>query len=191
MSQATESPAEAAVATPSSTWTWAAFLVALALLGGSLFLSIGLGLKACPLCYYQRTFVMGVVGVLAIGLLTGAHRSTNMALLALPAAFGAVAVAIFHVTKEHQGAMECPAGVGGIGTAPQQSLAGSALLTLLLVAAALRDGPPMKGRGIGLVGGAILGLLLAFAGVQSTSPIRPPTDADYEKPPDICRPIRK
>jgi disulfide bond formation protein DsbB len=190
MSLATESPSETGMAPPSSTWTWLALALALALVAGSLFLSLGMGLKACPLCYYQRTFAMGVLGVLAIGVLTGAHRSTNLALLALPAAFAALAVAIFHVTKEQQGAMECPAGVGGIGTAPQQSLAGGGLLTLLLVAAALRDGPSMTGRGIGLVGGALLGLLLAFAAVQSTSPTRPPSDDDYQKPPDICRPIR-
>jgi len=43
---------------------------ALALIG-SLWLSVGMGLKACPLCLYQRTFVMGVVAVLGIGVMTG------------------------------------------------------------------------------------------------------------------------
>jgi hypothetical protein len=34
-------------------WTWAALVVALAGLSGSLFLSLGMSYKACPLCFYQ------------------------------------------------------------------------------------------------------------------------------------------
>ena len=40
---------------------WAPLLVALLAVTGSLWLSIGMKLKACPLCFYQRTFVMGAV----------------------------------------------------------------------------------------------------------------------------------
>jgi disulfide bond formation protein DsbB len=31
---------------------------------GSLYLSLGMGLKACPLCFYQRTFMMSTAAVL-------------------------------------------------------------------------------------------------------------------------------
>src|SRR5438876_8199332 len=35
-----------------SAWAWAALAVAVAGLAGSLFLSLGMNLKACPLCFY-------------------------------------------------------------------------------------------------------------------------------------------
>src|SRR5262249_42769858 len=60
---------------PAKAWVWAAFGVAVLALVGSLALSLGLGLRACPLCFYQRTFVMGVMAVLGMGLLMGAESS--------------------------------------------------------------------------------------------------------------------
>jgi disulfide bond formation protein DsbB len=93
-------------------------LVALVALAGSLWLSLGMGLKACPLCFYQRTFVMGVVAVLLVGLLSGQHHRTVLNLLALPLVVGGLGVAVFHVHLEQSGILECPAGVMGIGTAP-------------------------------------------------------------------------
>src|SRR5947209_7051199 len=65
-------PSEAGPA--ASGWTWAALAVAVAGLGGSLFLSLGMHLKACPLCFYQRTFAMSLVAVLGMGLLAGVAR---------------------------------------------------------------------------------------------------------------------
>src|SRR5262245_2466312 len=105
-----------------SIWTWAALVVSAAALAGSLFLSLGMSLKACPLCFYQRTFAMSLVGVLGIGLLTGAGRGARLALLALPLAAAGLGVALFHVSLEVAGTLECPLGILGIGTAPQQSL---------------------------------------------------------------------
>src|SRR5436190_2221701 len=51
---------------PSSGLTWFALLVALVAVAGSLWLSLGMNLKACPLCFYQRTFAMAVFGVLVV-----------------------------------------------------------------------------------------------------------------------------
>lgn len=34
--------------------------------GGSLYLSLGLGLKACPLCFYQRSLAIAAVLVLVM-----------------------------------------------------------------------------------------------------------------------------
>src|SRR6202011_4477973 len=105
-----------------------ALLVALVALAGSLWLSVGMSLKACPLCFYQRTFVMSVVAVLGIGVLTGARHRGVLNLLALPLTVAGVGVAVFHEYLEQTGKLECPAGIMGIGTAPQQSLTVLAVL---------------------------------------------------------------
>src|SRR5712692_5677148 len=97
-SDATEAPGEAPVGL-----ILAALLVALMALAGSLWLSIGMKLKACPLCFYQRTFVMGVVAVLGIGVLTGQRHRAVLNLLALPLGVGALGVAAFHVSLELTG----------------------------------------------------------------------------------------
>jgi len=49
-----------------STLTWLAFAASIIVLAGSLWLSMGMNLKACPLCFYQRTFVMGIVAVFVL-----------------------------------------------------------------------------------------------------------------------------
>src|SRR5260370_16019931 len=86
-------------------------LVALLALAGSLWLSVGMGLKACPLCFYQRTFVMGVVAVLWIGVLTGERHRAGLNLLALPLVVAGFGVAAFHVFLELTGKLECPGGI--------------------------------------------------------------------------------
>jgi len=173
--------------TTTASLTWVSFLLSVVVLAGSLWLSLGMGLKACPLCYYQRTFVMGVVGVLGIGLLTGTHRSLNLSLLALPAAAGGFCVAGYHVYLELAGKLECPAGILGVGTGPQQSLAGFTLLMLVLGMATLRS--PTNGRPVwaGAVGGLVLGGLFAWGAVVSVAPMPQPKDEDYKHAPDVCR----
>src|SRR5262245_8623293 len=52
-----------------SLWTCLALLASLVGVAGTIYLSLGLGLRACPLCFYQRVFIMGVAAVLAVGLL--------------------------------------------------------------------------------------------------------------------------
>src|SRR5262245_54907237 len=117
----------------SSSLVWPSLLVALVTLGGSIWLSVGMNLRACPLCFYQRTFVMGVVGVLVVGLLTGPRHYAILNVLALPMAVGGVAVAVFHVYLEFSGKLECPTGMLGVGSAPQQALAAQALLLVVIV----------------------------------------------------------
>src|SRR5919199_714734 len=104
------SPEAGAVASP---WLWAALAVALAGLAGSLFLSLGMGLKACPLCFYQRAFMMSLVAVLGMGLLTGAGQSGRLGLLSVPLATAGLGVALFHVSLELAGRLECPQGLFG------------------------------------------------------------------------------
>lgn len=78
--------------------TWAIIAVALAAIGtlGSLYLSLGMGLKACPLCFYKRTFIMSAVAVLSVGLLVDRSRADLLCLLCLPLSVAGLGVAAFH-----------------------------------------------------------------------------------------------
>jgi disulfide bond formation protein DsbB len=162
-------------------WPWTALLVALAAVAGSLYLSIGLRLQACPLCFYQRTFAMAVVGVLLIGLLSRAEGSL-VSLLALPSAVGGAGVAAFHVYLEQTGKLECPHGLFDLGTAPTQSLATFVLLLLPLAADAFRSRPVC---GLGAV---LLGALLAYGALSGNPPPTRPAPAEYDHAPITCRP---
>jgi disulfide bond formation protein DsbB len=186
-----DAPAGSSPAQPGATAgvaCWLALLVAGAGLGGSLALSLGLGLRACPLCFYQRTFAMSLVAVLAMGLLAGAARPRQLALLALPLAVGGLGVALFHVSLELRGKLECPTGLFGLGSAPQQSLATFVALTLLLaVGAACGPGAGMT-RWVAFAGATGLGALLAVASCIANPPPPPAPTRPYEAPPEICRP---
>lgn len=171
--------------TPTSAvnWTLIAFLLALLTTAGSLYLSIGMGLAACPLCFYQRTFVMAVVGVLAIGLLLRPQGTTLLNLLCLPLAVSGLGVAIFHVYLELSGKLECPSGILGLGTAPQQSLAAHVLLVGVLLVPLLstihkRDVLTIAGVGL------VVGGLFAFAAVASAPPM--PEYKPYQTPVTKC-----
>ena len=164
-----------------SFWQWTATLVSLAALAGSLYLTIGMGLKACPLCYYQRTFVMAVVAILVAGLFIKDLRPSVATLLSLPLAVAALAVAGYHEYLAQTGALECPHGLLGVGTAPEQSLAVLALLTILLIADQLRQQALTA-----IFASVVLGGLLAFSGIMSVGRGACP---DYNLPldEDMCR----
>lgn len=176
-----------------SLFAWLSLLVALATTAGSIWLSLGwkyeygMKLKPCPLCYYQRTFVMGIAGMLLIGLLTGMNRQVPLSLLAMPLGVAGLAMAIFHVYLEASKVLECPAGLLGAGSAPQQSLGAFALLTLLLLVDACQRSNLAQGGALTILGGGILGVALAAGGVLSTPPSDKPTE-EYKTPLNICRP---
>lgn len=165
-----------------TTWNMLATAIALAAAAGSLWLSLGMGLQACPLCYYQRSFVFGAAAVLLTAQLTEFRDSAVVSLLAMPLAAAGLSVAGFHVSREVLGKMECPLGLLGLGTAPQQSLAIQLLLVLTLGVAARR-------RPVAVVG-VLLGGLLAYACIISAAMPPKPSPADYEQPPIICRPVQ-
>jgi disulfide bond formation protein DsbB len=180
------------VGAAASIWERAALLVAAVGLAGSLFLSLGLGLQACPLCFYQRAFAMAAAAVLATGLATGASRPAT---LALPLAVAGLGVGAYHVALEVAGSLECPPGVFGLGTAPQQSLAVFSLLVVLLAAdvlqqPALSPGPlgQVRGKSAVLVTAAVLGGLMAVASTVANPPARRPPPEAYATPPEVCRP---
>jgi hypothetical protein len=171
-----------------------ALLVALIGSVGSVWLSVGMGYKPCPLCYYQRTFVMAAFGVLALGLCSGLGRDVSLSTLCLPLALAGAAIAGRHVYLEATGRMECPPGLFQVGTAPQQSAAVLGSLTLLLLIDALIDAGTRRRLGGGflaIVGGVLLGIAFEEASVR-TAAILPVPSSEYENTtPTICRPIRK
>jgi disulfide bond formation protein DsbB len=156
--------------------------------------TLGKHLKACPLCFYQRTFAFATFGVLLIGLLTGARRTGAIGVIALPLALAGLGIAGFHEWLEYNQTLECPKGLADIGTGPQQSLAGFGVLTLLLLIDAIRNS---AGGAFGF-GSILMALILAGAfayGCIVTAPkmADPPTSAyDPEKQPlEMCRPPYK
>ncbi len=164
---------------------WAALVASIVAVAGSLTLSLGLRLDACPLCFYQRSFAMSLVAVLGMGLFAGAHRQGWLGLLALPLATAGLGVAAFHVSLEVRGKLECPAGLLGLGSAPQQSLAIFVLSFALLLLAAIRSGGSPTQR-VGLAGGLVLGVLLAVGScIANPAPKVPP--GPYPGEPNICR----
>jgi disulfide bond formation protein DsbB len=143
-------------------------------------------LKACPLCFYQRTFMMSLVAVLGMGLLVDTKHTAHLPLLCLPLAVAGLGVALFHVFLEMTGTLECPAGLLGLGTAPQQSLATFAVLSVVLGVAAARASAGLVRWG-SLAAGLVVGGLLAVASCISNPPMPAPPTKAYDKAPDICR----
>jgi disulfide bond formation protein DsbB len=156
-------------------------LLALAGTWGSLYLSIGMGLKACPLCFYQRTFVMAGLAVLVMGWLADRTQGGLFSLLCVPLAVGGLGVAAFHEYLVLTGKLECPLGLLGLGTAPAQSLA---TLAALAVTVAWCARPKLAW----VPGGVLLGLVLAWGCVASAPPLPPAPTEPYKQPLDVCRP---
>lgn len=169
-------------------FAWAGAVIAGLTVLGSLYLSMGMGLAACPLCYYQRTFVMGAFAVLLIGASFGLATEVCLPALALPTALAGLAVAGQHVWLEASGKMECPRGAFNLGTAPQQSLGAIGLLSLVLIVGALLSERPGSGWGP-VAASAGLGVLLALACLRSASPPPKPAPEAYREKPLTCRPL--
>ncbi len=163
--------------------SWAQIALAIAAIGtvGSLYLSLGLGLKACPLCFYQRTFMMSVLAVLGVGWLVERSRGDFLCLLCFPLGVAGLGVAGFHEYLVVAGKLECPGGILGLGTAPFQSLAVFVVLAVVMAAGS------MKNWGA-IAGSAVLGLALAWSSVASAPPLPPVPAKPYETPIETCRP---
>jgi disulfide bond formation protein DsbB len=145
-------------------------------------------LKPCPLCYYQRTFALALVGVLGMGVVGGVGQAGRLSLLALPVAVAGLGVAAFHVWLEATGKLECPQGLFGLGTAPKQSLAMFGLTTALLIGDASATRGLATLRWPALAGGLVLGGALALGACTSNPPMPAPPKEPYPKAADICRP---
>lgn len=176
-------------AVSSRIWDLLALVVSLVALAGSLYLSMGMNLKACPLCLYERTFMMGVVGVLLMGAIRSRDVTPGLlALLSLPLAVGGLGVAGFHVYLELTEVLECPAGVFGVGTAPMQSLV-AFLVILVLMGVALARSSKGSAQLVTGIGAIVLGILFSWAAIKSAPPLPKTPTAPYTKPMEGCRPM--
>ncbi len=169
----------------------AAIVIAVVGTGGSVYLSMGLGLKACPLCFYQRSFVMAVLVVLALGRFLERSRPGLICLLSVPPTWAGLGVAAFHEYLVLTGVLECPQALFGIGTAPAQSLAVFIALTVAVTGGAWcgRQESPRQ-RACTLIVAVILGAIMEGACVKSAPPLPPVPAAAYDsvkQPLDTCR----
>lgn len=176
----------------SSIWNLAILFLALVGAGGSLVLTLGLGLKACPLCFYQRTFAMAIVLAAGMLLWMDGLRSARVSTVSLPLATSGLGLALFHVYLVQSGKLECPSALFGWGDGPLQSLAIFVLLTVASIgeiAASRRDDTVRSSALVGV--SLIAGLLTAWACIASSPPLPPPPVQAYDpvtQPLDMCRP---
>lgn len=173
-------------------WNLAALTVAIAASGGSLYLSLGLGLKACPLCFYQRSFALAAVLVLVLTFWLDGLRSARACLVVLPLAVSGLGIAASHVKLVLSGKLECPMGLFGWGDAPTQSLTVFTALTLICLAGAWSQRRAEPRGGWPAMGAAVLlGLGTAWTCLASSPPLPPTPTQPYDpvrQPFDMCRP---
>lgn len=175
----------------SAIWLAAAVLISLIGTIGSVFLSVGLGLKACPLCFYQRSFVMAALAVLMLGWFVERLRPGFVCLLSVPMAWAGLGVAAFHEYLVLTNVLECPQALLGLGTAPAQSLTMfAALAAATTIGAGVGRGESSR-QGLSTLAGAVmLGVVVAAACVKSSPPLPPAPTASYDpvkQPLDTCR----
>ncbi|MBC7816713.1 MAG: disulfide bond formation protein B [Planctomycetaceae bacterium] len=160
---------------------------------GSLLLSLGLGLKACPLCFYQRSFVMAAFAIFGLGVFSERNRPGLVCLLNVPLVWAGLGVAAFHEYLVLADVLECPRALFGIGTAPAQSLALFASLAVVTSLGAWCGRGESSRQGMStLVFAIILGVLMAAASVKSSPPLPPKPIGPYDpikQPLDMCRPV--
>lgn len=168
--------------------SFVALVIALLTSLGSVYLSLGRRLAACPLCYYQRTFAFAASLVLLVGLAFDLPQTVTLTTLALPLALGGLAVGAFHVSLEARGKMECPAGVSRVLSAPAESLLAFALLSAPLVYGTLSS--PYRAGGwwpVALAAGLQAVIVPACLFTVAMPP--PPKPEVYQSPPVTCRPL--
>jgi Disulfide bond formation protein DsbB len=161
---------------------WTPLALAAAVIGviGSLYLSLGMELKACPLCFYQRAFIMASAAILGFGLFMRDVPRAALAPLALGPAVAGACVAVWHVYKVHDGTLECPTGASHFLLVPVESLIIYVILVALLVVDVVHQARYIT-FGIGAL---LLGYVLASTSIKATPPA--PT-APAPAPLDGCR----
>ena len=187
MATATPPPAAAPEPTPAPDlkilWICAALFIAIIGVLGSLHLSITCGLQACPLCYYQRAFMMAAAGILLFAMFLPGVPSSAVSVLALAPATAGLCIAANHVQAEWTGVLECPKGITGALPVPQESLIVFVLLVSTLIGDLLhRRTYLMQGAGA-----ILLGYLFSTMCMNSVQRMDPPTRAYEKAEPDGCR----
>lgn len=189
--EVTPSTVDAARKNGETVWNLAALGVAILGAAGSVFLSVGLGLKACPLCFYQRSFMIAAAVVLAASLWLDGLRTSRACILALPLAWSGLGVAAFHEYLILSGKLECPRALFGWGDGPMQSLAVFILLTMACLGGAWSSRRESSRQVPLIVLAAVVGTGVAWACIASAPPLprRPAQPYDPVKQPfDMCRP---
>lgn len=170
-------------------WELLTLIVGIVALSGSLYLSMGMNLKACPLCLYERTFMMGLVGVLMVGLVPSRDsRSGLLVLVSLPLAVAGLGVAAFHVFLELNNVLECPAGLFNLGSAPQQSLA-AFLIATVLIGVAIARCSLVKEWPVTCLLAVFVGIFFSGVAIKSAPRLPKAPSEPYTAPLDGCRPI--
>jgi hypothetical protein len=131
---------------------------------------------------------MAVAGILLTALLTAARGSALPHVLALPATVAGLGIAVFHVWLEVSGTLECPHGIFGVGTAPQQSLTVFLLLLIPQSMAVIRERQSREFGIVAIVTALVFGALLGVAAIKSSPSLPPVPDQPYDTPPAVCRP---
>ncbi|MBI2804509.1 MAG: disulfide bond formation protein B [Planctomycetes bacterium] len=165
-------------------WTRAALFVAVVGVLGSLHLSLSMDLKACPLCLYQRAFMMSVAAILAFGMFLPSLPTAALSVLALAPAVAGAGIAAHHAYLDATGVLECPAGVTGVLMAPQESL----IVFLFLVVFLAGDLFHQKRFVMQGLGAILLGYVFYTTCMKGT-PKMPPRTVPYpaEQELDGCR----
>jgi hypothetical protein len=167
-----------------SLWLPLALIVSIVGVAGSLYLSLGMDLKACPLCFYQRAFIMSVAAILGFGLTLPNFPKVALTPLVLAPATAGTWIAIRHVLLDWTGVLECPIGVTGVLVAPQESLVVYTLLMILLFVDLFHQRRYLS-HGLGAL---MIGIVLGNLCMRSTPPAKEPTAPyDEAKKIDECR----
>lgn len=192
MSESSSVPVGVVTRAGSVTWNLAALSLAMIASSGSLYLSLGLGLKACPLCFYQRSFALAAVLIVAMLMWVDGMRSFRACLVALPVVVSGLGVAAFHVYLVQFGKLECPPAIFGWGDGPLQSLAVFVALTFACFAGAwssrFAEGQSGLAKSVGAV---LMGCGVAWGCIASAPPLPPTPKQPYDaikQPFDMCRP---
>jgi len=168
----------------------------MALIGvvGCLYLSFGAGLVACPLCIYQRAFLMAAFAVGAVGTVAGRGFAGLVCALILSIAVMGLSVAAFHEYLIRTEVIECPPGLLSLGSLPTQSLVLFALMAALSALGLVKSQSDSLPRGAPILAiGIAIGIAVAWASVASAPPI-PQRKTPYDPTKDIfnnCRPVYK
>lgn len=142
--------------TQGTKWQWLSLILALLAVAGSIALSLVAGLKPCPLCFYQRTFAMGLLGLFVVGSITRTPPGT-LSIGAVPMVIGGFGVSVFHVYLELSKTLDCPAGLFNVGTAPQQSFAMYILMVIAVFGCCFSERVKLKA----FITGCVLGTTFA------------------------------
>lgn len=166
-------------------WTRLAFFVSVVGVVGSLYLSLQMDLKACPLCFYQRAFIMSVAAVLGFGLFLPGVPNAALTPLALAPAVAGGGVAVLHTYLDWTGVLECPNGVTRVLVAPQESLIVYAILVVLLAIDLFHQRRYVT-QGIAAI---LVGYVFYTTCIEATPPSPTPSEAYKVNPPDGCRKV--